>query len=68
MAQYSVPLTKRYQMRQAVNLKKIPNKDLERVSRMYLSNEMAGRAIGVCGASFTRECKKRGIKPPSERN
>lgn len=37
---------------------------IERMARMYKSCTVAGKAIGITGATFIKICRKFGIRPP----
>ncbi len=45
----------------------ITREQLERVARIYHSNEDAGRALGIVGRSFSRLCRHNGIETPYAR-
>jgi len=47
--------------------KQITRDQVERVARMYKSNEDAGRALGIAMRSFSRLCRKYGIETPYRR-
>jgi len=40
---------------------------VERVARMYASNEEAARALGIVMRSFSRLCRRHGIETPYAR-
>jgi|TARA_Y100000310_G_scaffold89350_1_gene86452 hypothetical protein len=40
---------------------------IERVARIYSSNEDAGRALGIAGGSFGRICRRLGVETPQAR-
>ena len=44
--------------------KGITRKQVERVARVYKSNQDAGRALGIEMRSFSRLCRKYGIETP----
>ncbi|MDP7361925.1 MAG: hypothetical protein QF768_04925 [Candidatus Latescibacteria bacterium] len=39
----------------------------ERVARMYSSNDLASKALGITARSFSRLCRKYGIETPYAR-
>ncbi|NKB69293.1 MAG: hypothetical protein GKR89_19660 [Candidatus Latescibacteria bacterium] len=45
----------------------ITRTQLERVARIYHSNEDAGQALGIVGRSFSRLCRQHGIETPFAR-
>ena len=40
---------------------------IERVARMYASNEAAGQALGIASRSFSRLCRQHSIETPYSR-
>jgi|GEM_PF-682645 hypothetical protein len=40
---------------------------IERVARMYASNQAAGQALGIAPRSFSRLCRQHGIETPYSR-
>ncbi len=40
---------------------------IERVARMYASNDLASQAIGITARSFSRLCRQYGIETPYAR-
>ena len=45
----------------------IDRRRVERVARIYHSNEDASRALGIVGRSFSRLCRQHGIETPYAR-
>ena len=45
----------------------IERERLERVARMYSSNDLASKALGITARSFSRLCRKHGIEMPYSR-
>lgn len=45
----------------------IPQDRLERVARMYATNELASRALGITTRSFSRLCRRYDIETPHAR-
>lgn len=45
----------------------IERERVERVARMYSSNEAAGQALGIVSRSFSRLCRQYGIETPYAR-
>ena len=45
----------------------IAREQVERVARIYHSNEDAGRALGIVDRSFSRLCRQYGIETPYTR-
>lgn len=48
-------------------MRKIERERLERVARLYASNEEASRALGIAPGSFSRLCRLYGIETPYAR-
>lgn len=44
--------------------KGITRDQVERVARIYASNQEAGRALGIAPRSFARLCRRHGIETP----
>ena len=44
-----------------------PPERIEKVARMYKSNNDAGAALGIAPASFSRLCRRYGIQTPRQR-
>jgi hypothetical protein len=42
----------------------IPREDIERVARIYKSNQDASRALGIHPASFSRLCRRYEVETP----
>ena len=40
---------------------------LERVARVYKTNKDASQALGIATRTFTRQCERLGVLPPSKR-
>ena len=47
--------------------KHITREDIERVARIYKTNQDAGAALGILPDSFARLCRKHGIESPYAR-
>ncbi|MBM3277612.1 MAG: hypothetical protein FJY95_05960 [Candidatus Handelsmanbacteria bacterium] len=45
-------------------MKKINRDRIERVARLYASNEKASQALGIAAGSFSRLCRLYGIETP----
>ena len=45
----------------------IDRERLERVSRLYASNDLASQALGITARSFSRLCRRHGIETPYAR-
>lgn len=54
-------------MPMGVKASSIESKTLERACRLYATNALAAKALGIGSAALKRECKKRGILTPNER-
>ena len=48
-------------------MKKIDRERIERVARLYASNEEASQALGIAPGSFSRLCRLYGIETPYAR-
>ena len=49
-------------------IKKLTAAQLERVARMYTTNDAAAGALGLStGSVFARACKREGVECPSQR-
>jgi hypothetical protein len=48
-------------------MRPVSREQLERVARMYKSNEDASRALGISLGGFSRACRRHGIMTPFTR-
>jgi hypothetical protein len=48
-------------------MRQVKREELERVARMYKSNEDASRALGMSLGGFSRACRRHGIATPFTR-
>lgn len=48
-------------------MRKIERERIERVARLYASNEEASQALGIAPGSFSRLCRLYGIETPYAR-
>jgi hypothetical protein len=54
-------------MEKEVTMEKIARERLERVARLYASNQDASRALGIAAGTFGRLCRLYGIETPYAR-